>query len=143
MKRLYERLTRTSLVIVFLAMFSGAYAQERTVSGKVIDSDNLAVPGVNIVKKGTTSGTTTDSDGRFAISASDNDVLVFSFIGSETQEITVGTRTTIDVSMVADATQLGEVVVTALGIERDEKSLGYAVSKVKGAEFTKWRGKTS
>ncbi|MEJ1242085.1 SusC/RagA family TonB-linked outer membrane protein [Chryseolinea sp. T2] len=137
MKRLYERLTRTSLVFVFLVMFSSAFAQERIVTGTVIDADNLAVPGVNIVKKGTTTGTTSDSEGKFSISAGENDVLIFSFIGSETQEITVGTRTTIDVSMVADATQLGEVVVTALGIERDEKSLGYAVSKVKGAEFTK------
>src|SRR6187399_921362 len=114
MKRLYMRLTRTSFVIVFLVMFSSAYAQEQIVSGTVIDTDNLGVPGVNIVKKGTTSGTTTDSEGKFAISAGENDVLVFSFIGSETQEITVGTKTTIGVTMVADATQLGEVVVTAL-----------------------------
>src|SRR3954453_23161846 len=111
MKRLYERLTRTSLVIAFLVMFSTAYAQERVVSGTVIDTDNLAVPGVNIVKKGTTSGTTTDRDGKFSISAGQNDVLIFSFIGSETQEITVGAKTTIDVTMVADATQLGELVV--------------------------------
>ncbi|MEO7693059.1 MAG: SusC/RagA family TonB-linked outer membrane protein [Chryseolinea sp.] len=137
MKRFYVRLTRTSLVIVFLVMFSSAFAQERIVSGAVLDADNLGVPGVNIVKKGTTSGTTTDSNGKYSISADDNDVLIFSFIGSVTQEIVVGPKTTISVTLEADATQLGEVVVTALGIERDEKSLGYAVSKVKGAEFTK------
>jgi TonB-linked SusC/RagA family outer membrane protein len=125
------------LVIAFLVMFSSTYAQERIVSGTVIDTDNSGVPGVNIVKKGTTSGTTTDSDGKYSISAGDNDVLVFSFIGYVTQEIMVGAQTAISITLVPDATQLGEVVVTALGIEREEKSLGYAVSKVKGAEFTK------
>lgn len=137
MKKFYLRLTRTSLVIVFLVMFSSTYAQERIVSGTVTDTDNLSVPGVNIVKKGTTSGTTTDSEGKFSISVSDNDVLIFSFIGFRSQEIVVGSKTAISVTLVADAIQLGEVVVTALGIERDEKSLGYAVARVKGAEFTK------
>jgi len=111
-----------------------AVAQERTVSGKVTAvEDNLPLPGVNVVIKGSSTGTTTDSDGNFSLSLSgSNQVLIFSFIGLETQEIAVGDQTIIEVHLRSDARQLSEIIVTAQGIERDERSLGYGLQTIKG-----------
>lgn len=109
-----------------------------TITGKVTASiDGTTMPGVNVLVKGTTNGTSTDSNGDYSLSV-DNEsaVLVFSFIGFTSQEITVGSKTVIDVVLVEDASQLGEVVVTAFGIEREKKALGYAVSTVSGDEIT-------
>lgn len=128
---------KSVLVILFLTFFVNAQAQQRTVSGKITDGDNAAIPGAAILKKGTTNGTSADANGRYTLSVGANDVLVISFIGYKTQEVTVGSRTTIDVSLETDVSQLKEVVVTALGIQREEKSLGYAIGKVAGPEFTK------
>ncbi len=106
------------------------------VSGKVIDDTGQGIPGVNILEKGTTNGNTTDQDGNYKIAVADeNAVLVFSFIGYATQEVTVGSRTTINVTLQTDVRSLEEVVVTALGIERSAKSLGYATSKVTAEQF--------
>src|SRR5690606_18602217 len=107
------------------------------VTGRVIDEDGMALPGVNVVIKGTTSGTTTDGDGRYSIEVPDaNSVLVFSFVGFSNQEVTVGNRTVIDITMVLDVKSLQEVVVTALGIEKSTKSLGYATTKVDASELS-------
>lgn len=99
------------------------------------------MPGVSVLVKGTTAGTTTDTDGRFTLSVPDpaNSILVFSFIGFSTQEVGVANRTSFDVNLVEDITQLGEVVVTALGIEREKKALGYSVQQVDGSNFTQAR----
>jgi len=106
------------------------------VSGKVTDETGLAVPGVNVLVKGTALGTATDADGKYSLTVPDESaVLVFTFIGYATQEITVGSRTTVDVSLKQDVKALEEVVVTALGIERSSKSLGYATSKVTPEQF--------
>src|SRR5882724_6106161 len=101
------------------------------VSGKVTDESGLAVPGVNVLVKGTALGTATDAEGKYSLSVPDESaVLVFTFIGYATQEVTVGARTTIDVTMKPDVRALEEVVVTALGIEKSSRGLGYATTKV-------------
>ncbi|WP_420575939.1 SusC/RagA family TonB-linked outer membrane protein [Ekhidna sp.] len=120
-----------------LLVMAYAHAQ-RTVSGKVTDDTGEPLIGVNVVIKGTTSGTTTDIDGNYRVQVNDDDVLVYSFVGFDTQEINVGTRTVIDVTM-GGATELQEVVVTAFGIEKERKELGYAVTTVDGDELTKAR----
>jgi TonB-linked SusC/RagA family outer membrane protein len=111
---------------------SSAWAQERTVSGRVTSTeDGTALPGVNVVVKGTTTGTVTDADGNYKLSVPQSGgELIFSFIGLQTQEVPIGDRSVVDVSLALDVTQLGEVVVTAQGIARDKKALGYAVSSV-------------
>lgn len=125
-----------SLILTFTVSFS-AEAQ-RTVSGTVTSSeDGSEVPGVNVVLKGTTTGTTTDFDGNYRLSVpEEGGILVFSFIGMETMEVDIGARSVIDVELGSDVQRLTEVVVTALGIEREERSLGYAVQEVSGDEVS-------
>jgi TonB-linked SusC/RagA family outer membrane protein len=107
------------------------------VTGMVTDESGQGFPGVNIIVKGTTAGTTTDAGGRYSLSVDDpNATLVFSFVGYNEQEISLGGRTVLDVKMVANLQALDEVVVTALGIERASKSLGYAATKVSSDELT-------
>lgn len=114
--------------------WSHVMAQERTVTGTITGSeDGSALPGVNVVLKGSTTGTVTDTEGKYRLTVpSTGGTLVFSFIGLTTQEVEIGERTTVDVQMKPDITQLGEVIVTAAGIERESKALGYAVGNVSG-----------
>ena len=124
------------LCAVFVLAISVAWAQERTVSGKVTSADDgSGVPGVNVVLSGTTNGTITDVDGNFKLTIpSDGGVLTFSFVGMKTQNVTVGSRSVIDVQMQSDFQELGEVVVTAIGISREKASLGYGVTTLKADE---------
>lgn len=119
------------LSAVFLCLLTtGAWAQ-RTVSGTVSEDNGSTIPGVNVVLKGTSNGTTTDIDGTYRMSIpEEGGILVFSFIGLATQEVEVGSRSVIDVTMQSDVKQLTEVVVTALGIEREERTLTYASQEV-------------
>jgi TonB-linked SusC/RagA family outer membrane protein len=119
-------------------MLCSAWAQERTVTGKVTSADDgTSLPGVNVLLKGTTTGTATDANGSYSISVPQaGGILVFTFIGLVPQEIEIDNRSVIDVSMASDVTELTEVVVTALGIEREQKSLGYAVQEVQGDEIS-------
>ncbi len=127
-------LQKCLLGMVLLLGVNSAIAQDRTVSGKVTSkADGQPIPGVNVVIKGTTNGTTTDMDGNFKISVGENAILVFSYIGYTDQEITVGNQSVINIALEEDVTKLSEVVVTALGVSREKKSLGYTVSTV-GAE---------
>lgn len=121
--------------------FSESWAQERTVSGKVTSiDDGTALPGVNVVLKGTTTGTVTDIDGNFTLTLPTGEgTLVFSFIGLATEEISVGSRSVIDVQMSQDVQQLSEVVVTAQSIEREKRELGYSITSIGGEELTKAR----
>ncbi|HEX5172370.1 MAG TPA: SusC/RagA family TonB-linked outer membrane protein [Cyclobacteriaceae bacterium] len=135
MKQQYQVLC----LALFFALASASAFAQRTVSGKVSDSQGAAMPGVNVVVKGTSSGTTTDSDGRYSISTGDGSVLVFSFIGFLSQEVDIGNRTSVDVTMSEDIQQLSEVVVTALGIERSTKALQSSVTQVSGDNFTQAR----
>lgn len=128
-----------SLMLSLLLVSNGLatpFVQDVRVTGRVTSaSDGQGIPGVNVVVKGTQTGTITDVDGRYTVSAPADAVLVFSSIGFETQEISVNGRTVIDVSIAPSLSELDEVVVTALGIEREQKSLGYHVSNVDGNEL--------
>jgi TonB-linked SusC/RagA family outer membrane protein len=131
------------LLLGFLGSMAIGHAlcQERTVSGTVTsEEDNSPLPGVNVVYKGTTSGTVTDVAGNYRLNVpQEGGTLIFSFIGLITREVEIGDRTVIDVTMAEDVRQLGEVVVTALGVERESRTLGYAVEKLDGEEITQSR----
>jgi hypothetical protein len=111
--------------LLFLVAF-GVKARERTVSGNVTSSEvGTSIPGVNVVVKGTSIGTITDIDGNFALLVpSDESVLVFSYIGLATGEIMVGTRSTIDLTMKPDLTQLNELVVVVYGTQSKQALTG-------------------
>lgn len=109
------------------------FAQERSVSGTVSDNAGLPIPGVSVLVKGTKSGTQTDFDGKFVIKADPSQTLIFSYVGMNTREV-VAKSTTINVKMASSAMELESVVVTAMGITREKKSLGYATQKVDGGE---------
>jgi len=114
-----------------------AWEQERVVSGKITAAeDGSTLPGVNVVLKGTTNGTVTDVDGNYRLNVpSAGGTLVYSFIGLQTQEVAIGERSIIDLQMGLDVQQLTEVVVTAVGIEREKKALGYSVASVDAANL--------
>ena len=142
LKKLMERLFMTLAIGMFLATGISANAesfQGSTVTGKVTASLNgEGLPGVNVLLKGSQEGTITDINGDYSLEVGDeSSILVFSYVGFNSEEITVGSRTVIDIEMIEDVTSLTEVVVTALGIEREEKSLGYSVAKVDGDELTR------
>ncbi|MEK6477823.1 SusC/RagA family TonB-linked outer membrane protein [Catalinimonas sp. 4WD22] len=133
---------KKQLLILTLMIASVTYAMaQRQITGRIIDSeDNGPLPGVNVLVKGTTTGTVSDIDGNYSISVSgDNAILTFSSIGYSTQEITVGNQSTINVQMAADVQSLQEVVVTALGVEREKKALGYSITEVDGSNLTEAR----
>lgn len=115
-----------------------SFAQERVVSGTVkTNEESGSIAGVNVVVKGTSVGTITDVEGKYSLTVpAEAETLVFSFIGLTTKEILIGSQSVIDVTMEWDSKQLSEVVVTALGIERDKKSLGYSVQGVSGEVLT-------
>src|SRR5690606_29851728 len=98
------------------------------VRGTVTDPMGMPLAGVNILEKGTTNGVQTDFDGNYAINVSEGAILAFSYIGMKSVEHTVGSQNILDVSMLEDSALLDEVVVTALGISREKKSLGYATT---------------
>lgn len=110
----------------------------KTISGKVTaKADGSAMPGVNVIVKGTQVGTSTNIDGNFNIDVTGaNPVLIFSYIGFNTQEITVGAQSVINVTLEENVATLNEAVVTALGIKREKRSLGYAVGTVEGTALT-------
>ena len=113
----------TGLLTLFLALaVQFSFAQTKEVTGTVTDGSGVPLPGVNIVIQGTTTGTQTDFDGNYAISASQGQTLVFSYVGFGDSEQVVGASSTINVSLTAGEA-LDEVVVTALGISREKKSL--------------------
>lgn len=122
-------------LIVFLMVSAPAVAQ--VITGTITNkADGQPLPGVSILLKGTTKGTSTDGKGQFSINAPSGSSLIASFIGFKTQEIVIDSKTSLEISLEEDATALGEVVVTALGIKQDKRSVGYAVQQVKGADVT-------
>lgn len=122
------------LLLCFSFVFASftILAQDRVISGKVTSvDDGSTLPGVNVVLKGTTNGAVTDSDGNYKLAVpSAGGTLIFSFIGLKTTEELIGERQVVDVAMASDISQLEEVVVTAVGIEREKKALGYSVASV-------------
>lgn len=114
--------------------------RSRKVSGTVVDQDGLPVIGANIVEKGTTNGTVTAIDGKFSIEVPGNAVLAVSFIGYVDQEVKVQNKSVLAIILHEDTQALDEVVVTALGIKREQKALGYAVQEVKNDQLTVAKG---
>ncbi|KPL12508.1 MAG: hypothetical protein AMS26_17395 [Bacteroides sp. SM23_62] len=128
----------TSLFVCFVLLgFQAMMAQDIQISGTVTDASGAPLPGVSIVVKGTTTGTASSVDGNFELPVPPGATLVFSSVGMKSQEIAVGNQTVIDVVLEADIVGLDEVVVTALGITREKKSLGYATQEVAGEEVNK------
>ncbi len=129
----------TFLCVILL--FSGlqmAFAQQKTVSGTVTSKDDgTTLPGVTVVVKGTTIGTVTDANGKFTLSVpAKYDVLVVSFVGMKPQEVVIGTKITFDVILETDVMNIEGVVVTALGISREKKSLGYSSQEINGKDLS-------
>jgi len=120
------------LTLLLVLISQSSFAQERTVSGTVTDGASFPIPGVNVVIKGTTVSTQTDIDGKFSIQAAANQTLVLSYIGMKTKEVPA-TTASLAIQMSDEATELEGVVVTALGISRDKKSLGYSAQKIEGS----------
>ncbi len=125
----------TLFALITAVLATGSFAQERTVKGVVKSESGEPLPGVNVVIDGTTTGTITDLDGNYSISANDNTTLVFSFIGFEEKKVQIGSRTVVDVTLAEDVQSLDAVVVTALGISQTKKSLANAVQEVGGKEL--------
>ncbi len=133
-------LQRICLPIFFICFWFIGNAQERTVTGKITDgTNNSPLAGVNIRVKGSDKGTTTNSAGGYRIAIKENDVLQFSFIGFVQKEVSVGSKSTIDVVLQEDVTQLQEQVVTALGISKERRSLTNAIQTVQGVDLIKAR----
>lgn len=117
--------------LFFVFAITIATAQEKTITGNVQDASGLPLPGVNILIKNTNTGTQSDFDGNYSIKASVGQTLTFSYIGFTTQEITVTANSaTVNVTLAEDAAKLEEVIVTALGIKKEKKALGYAVTSL-------------
>lgn len=126
---------------LLMMSFMSLTAQDRLIQGRITAlDDGSALPGVNVMVKGTTQGTVTDFDGKYALSVPESAVaLVFSYIGYTSEEVEIGGKTVIDLSMSVNTTTLEDIVVTALGVERESKALGYSVTEVKGDDLTEAR----
>lgn len=130
------------LVLLFMAVLSCsiyASAQSKKVSGTVTSTEGKPIAGVTVVVDGTHVGTSTNADGQYTLDVRKGETLQFSFIGMQTQTIAINDRTTIDVVMQDDAIGLDNVVITALGLTRQERTLGYASSTVRADEIAKGR----
>ncbi|MBL0739804.1 SusC/RagA family TonB-linked outer membrane protein [Chryseolinea lacunae] len=140
LKHLLKRLLSTAMMLMTLwvAAQAAPRAVDITIQGKVSSSDDGAtLPGVNIIVKGTSIGTTTDADGKYSISVPNAEsVLVFTFIGYKTQEAVVGSRTAIDISLESDVETLSEIVVVGYGEQKKETLTG-SISQVKGDDIVK------
>jgi TonB-linked SusC/RagA family outer membrane protein len=118
-----------------------AWAQDRQVTGKVTaGEDGSPLPGVNVAVKGTTRGTTTNAEGEYRLGVGNGSMLVFSAIGYKRQEVAVGGQSRVDVTLTAETSQLEEVVVTALGVQRQRDQLGYNAEAIKADKINQARG---
>jgi len=124
-------------ITAFLLLASiSSYAQQ-TITGKITDTNNQGLPGVNVVIQGTSTGTTSDFEGKYSLSASSSDVLLFSFIGYVSQSITVGSQTSINVQMIEDVEQLEEIVISALGFEQKIDEIGSTAAVVNSEDMVR------
>lgn len=125
-------------MLLVSGLLQQARAQDRSISGTVTDrATNQGLPGVTVLAKGTTVGTSTNADGGYTLSVpSTATALVFSFIGYASQELPIGASNNINVTLATDAKQLNEVVVTALGVERNRNSLAYSATQIDGSDIT-------
>ncbi|HEY8657957.1 MAG TPA: SusC/RagA family TonB-linked outer membrane protein [Hanamia sp.] len=125
------------LTLLFLQLCQTTLAQQKKVSGTVLSSDNMPVAGATVLLKGQKAGTQTDPDGHFSLNASQGNTLVISAVGFTSQEIKVGNFSTISITLQRTEEQMQEVVVTALGIKKERKALGYSVSDLNAKELMK------
>ena len=126
-----------TLLLAFVVHLT--FAQEKTISGTVSGETGMPLPGVNIIVKGTSNGTQSDFDGKYSINASEGSTLVFTYVGYKAAEQVIGASNTVNMVLAEDVAVLDEVVVTALGIKREEKALGYSVQGLKGEGMTEAR----
>ncbi len=132
---------KLSILLALLLFTSLQLLAQRTITGKVTSAeDGLGMPGVTVQVKGTTNATLTDIDGKYSLQVPQTaNTLVFTYVGMSTVEKALGASNVVDVTMVSEAKVIEGVVVTALGISREKKSLGYSVQDVKGADIAKAR----
>ncbi|HZI01198.1 MAG TPA: TonB-dependent receptor plug domain-containing protein, partial [Flavisolibacter sp.] len=127
-----------AMAVMLLPQIS--FAQSRQITGTVTDAQGTPLPLVSVMEKGTSNGTTTNDQGGFSLNVTRaNATLVFSYTGMQTQELRLGSASNYDVTLRADGAQLSEVVVTAMGIRRQRRSLGYSTQEVSGDELQNTR----
>ena len=133
-----QNLRTLFLFSLFFLLVQQTYAQEKEITGTVTSkTDGIPIPGVSVLVKGTTNGTQTDFDGNYSLTASAGETLVFSYIGMTGVEVLIQNSNTINVQLAEDAEALNEVVVTALGIKKERKTLTYSAQDVKGDDLTR------
>lgn len=135
MKHVYKSLT-TLITMLLLGIAPVILYAQSKITGIVNDETNLPLPGVSVLVKGSQTGASTNASGQFIITAKSTDILIFRSIGFEPKEVAVAGRSNITVQLKGISNQLGEVVVTALGIKKDSKKIGYATATVSGEELT-------
>ncbi|KFF05155.1 SusC/RagA family TonB-linked outer membrane protein [Flavobacterium reichenbachii] len=122
-------------VLFFAFAWQFAFAQERKITGTVSDKAGLPLPGVSVLVKGTQTGTQTDFDGKYSTKATSSQILIFSFVGLKTQEVTASSST-VNIKMMDNTTELeGVTVTTAMGVKREKKSLGYSTQQISGKDL--------
>lgn len=126
----------TCIVLLLLLGPGFGFAQSNRVTGKVTGTDNQGLPGVNVLVSGSTLGTATDATGNYSINVPTNGSLVFSYISYVSQTVAVNNRSVVDVQLVEDAKAIDEVIVTALGIRRESKTLGYATATINADQIS-------
>ncbi|HVI45793.1 MAG TPA: SusC/RagA family TonB-linked outer membrane protein [Chitinophaga sp.] len=132
-----EHIRPCRIIVQLLLLFycSVASAQNKKVTGRVTTAGKEPLPGVSVLLKGTSTGVVTDNFGNYSITAPGNGTLVFNFVGYTRQEVPVNNQASVNVILLEDNKQLGEVVVTALGVKKEKKSLGYSVTDIKGGDL--------
>ena len=139
-KRYLLNIGKPFIAFIILMLLGGsALAQSRAVTGTVTDDQGQVLPGASVIIKGSTTGTSTESNGNYALSVEPGAVLVVTYVGYLSQQVPVGSKATLNVQLAADAKQLNEVVVTALGIKREQKALGYATQTIGGESLLEAR----
>jgi TonB-linked SusC/RagA family outer membrane protein len=131
-----QLMSRLLLLLLLFVTGGTLLAQTSKVSGTVLDNNNAPLAGVSVFLKGSSQGVITDESGNFSINAPSNGVLVFSFTGFRQQEVPINGRANISVSLGSADQSLSEVVVTALGVERNKKSLGYSMQTIDGTKLS-------
>ncbi len=130
MKKLLALLLMTCLLLT-------AYAQTKTVTGKITDASGSPLPGISVTIKGTLSGTTTNTDGTYKLTVPENATLVFSGVGYEATEMSVRNRTALDLQLVTEIKALSEIVVTGTGVATEKKKLSIDVASVGNKDLAK------
>ncbi len=128
---------KKTIFLFLLVVWPILLSAQQSVKGIVVDEKGATLPGVFVTLKGTTVGTITDANGAFTITVSEGNILAFTFIGYKTQEIPYSAGVNLNITMELELVGMEEVVVTALGIKREEKALGYSVQKVSGESLQK------